>query len=288
MVGSTTGLLDLNLLAGTTVRPRMGTTENAADVRTLNNGLLNLQLLNGGTRSVVSFVPTAAYNNVEIRLTGVVSALNEINVFYVQQITARPTITGSDTVNVCSGQSATLNATVPAGNTVRWYSTATGGTPLATGASFNTPAITANTVYFAEAVSGTTNCPSETRVPVVVEVGLAEVTVTANSVTIPQGSTATFTVDNPNPALSYKWYDVPVGGTALFTGASFTTPALQSTTTYYVEATNATGCASAQRIAVVANVTITNPDVPCDIATTQVSNVSGLALAVLWITRVRR
>ncbi|WP_341838663.1 gliding motility-associated C-terminal domain-containing protein [Chitinophaga pollutisoli] len=277
VVGSTTGLLDLNLLAGTSVRPRMGTTENAADVRLLNSGLLNVQLLNGGTRSVVSFVPSAAYDNVEIRLTGVVSALNEINVFYVQQITARPAI-AADTVNVCSGQTATLNATVAAGNLVRWYSTPTGGTPLATGASFVTPAITANTVYYAEAVSGTTNCPSETRVPVVVEVGLADVTVTANSVTIPQGSTATFTVDNPNPALTYSWYDVPVGGTALFAGPSFTTPALQSTTTYYVEAMNATGCASAQRVAVVANVTITNPDVPCDIATTQVSNVNGICI----------
>ncbi|WP_126245856.1 Ig-like domain-containing protein [Chitinophaga rhizosphaerae] len=277
VVGSTTGLLDLNLLAGTTVRPRIGTTENTADVKTLNSGLLNLQLLNGGTRSVISFVPTAAFDNVEIRLTGVVSALNEINVFYVQQITARPTI-AADTVNVCSGQTATLNATVPAGNTVRWYSTATGGTPLATGASFVTPAISANTVYYAEAVSGTTNCPSETRVPVVVQVGLAEVTVTANSVTIPQGSTATFTVNSPNPALTYQWYDVPVGGTAIFTGPSFTTPALQSTTTYYVEATNATGCASAQRVAVVANVTITNPDVPCDVATTQVSSVNGICI----------
>ncbi len=277
VIGSTTGLLDLNLLAGTSVRPRMGATENAADVRTLNSGLLNLQLLNGGTQSVVSFVPSQVFNNVEIRLTGVVSALNEINVFYVQQITARPSI-AADTVNVCSGQTATLNATVPAGNTVRWYSTATGGAPLSTGASFTTPAITANTVYYAEAVSGTTNCPSETRVPVVVEVGLADVTVTANSVTIPQGSTATFTVDNPNVALTYKWYEVPVGGTAVFTGSSFTTPALQSTTTYYVEATNATGCASAQRVAVVANVTITNPDVPCDIATTQVSNVNGICI----------
>lgn len=32
-----------------------------------------------------------------------------------------------------------------------------------------------------------------------------------------------------------KWYDVPVGGTPLFTGASYTTPPLDATTTYYVE-----------------------------------------------------
>ncbi|RPD37963.1 gliding motility-associated C-terminal domain-containing protein [Chitinophaga barathri] len=277
VVGSTTGLLNLQLLGNVTIRPRNNGAEIAADVRPLNNGLLTLQLLDGGTRQVISFVPTGIFDEVEIRIAGVASALTEINVFYVQQITPRATL-ASDTVNVCSGSPAVLNANGPAGATFRWYDAPTGGTPLFTGATFSTPAITADAVYYVEAVSAGSTCPSEVRSPVFVKVGLPTVSVTANSVTIPQGGTATFNVNTPDTSLTYKWYDVPTGGTALFTGPGFTSQPLNATTTFYVEARNNSGCVSAQRIAVIANVVIANPDAPCDIATTQISNASGICL----------
>ncbi|GIV34565.1 MAG: hypothetical protein KatS3mg031_2100 [Chitinophagales bacterium] len=38
-------------------------------------------------------------------------------------------------------------------------------------------------------------------------------------------------------AYTYEWYDAPTGGNRLFTGSSFTTPVLDSSRTYYVEAT---------------------------------------------------
>ncbi|MGN6511836.1 MAG: immunoglobulin domain-containing protein, partial [Chitinophaga sp.] len=208
---------------------------------------------------------------------GIASALTEINVFYVQQITPRATL-AADTVNVCSGSPAVLNATGPAGATFHWYDAPTGGTPLFTGAAFTTPAVTADAVYYAEAVSAGSTCPSEVRSPAFVKVGLPTVSVTANSVTIPQGGTATFDVNTPDSTLTYKWYDAPAGGTLLFTGPSFTTAPLNATTTFYVEASNAGGCVSAQRIAVIANVVIADPDAPCDIATTQVSNANGLCI----------
>lgn len=277
VVGSTTGLLDLQLLGNVTIRPRNNGVENAADVRPLNNGLLNVQLLNGGTQQVVSFAPSAVFDEVEVRIAGVASALTEINVFYVQQITPRATL-ASDTVNVCSGSTAVLNANGPAGATFRWYDAPSGGTPLFTGATFTTPEITADAVYYVEAVSAGSTCPSEVRSPVFVKVGLPTVSVTANSVTIPQGGTATFNVNTPDSTLTYNWYNVPTGGTPLFTGPSFTTPALNATTTFYVEASNDSGCVSAQRIPVTANVVITDPDAPCDIATTQISNANGICL----------
>ena len=34
----------------------------------------------------------------------------------------------------------------------------------------------------------------------------------------------------------FKWYTAATGGTAFFTGASYTTPVLNATTTYYVSA----------------------------------------------------
>jgi hypothetical protein len=57
-----------------------------------------------------------------------------------------------------------------------------------------------------------------------------------------------------------NWFTASTGGASIGTGASFTTPSISATTTYYVSATNS-GCTSA-RTAVVAtvnqNVTLTS------------------------------
>ncbi|MFC6100210.1 Ig-like domain-containing protein [Olivibacter domesticus] len=57
-----------------------------------------------------------------------------------------------------------------------------------------------------------------------------------------EGGTATFTVPDPVPGLTYRWYSE--SNDLLYTGSSFTTPVLADTTTYYVETVNAAGCAS--------------------------------------------
>ncbi|MBU3659604.1 MAG: T9SS type A sorting domain-containing protein [Flavobacteriales bacterium] len=46
----------------------------------------------------------------------------------------------------------------------------------------------------------------------------------------------------PSGAISYSWFTTPFGGTAVHTGNNFITPTLNTTTTYYVEATYAGGC----------------------------------------------
>ncbi len=56
---------------------------------------------------------------------------------------------------------------------------------------------------------------------------------TVNLVAVPNGGSIT------------QWYDAPVGGNLLFTGSTFTTPALTSTTTYYAQARAAGGNVSA-------------------------------------------
>jgi len=53
---------------------------------------------------------------------------------------------------VCTEGTVDLAATGPAGATINWYDAATGGTVLATGATFTTPSITTTTTYYAEPV----------------------------------------------------------------------------------------------------------------------------------------
>ncbi|MFD2719065.1 T9SS type A sorting domain-containing protein [Hymenobacter monticola] len=72
---------------------------------------------------------------------------------------SNPTLASTNTpVSICAGSTATLTATAAAGASVRFFSTATGGTPLAstTAGSYTTPALTADATYYAEAFTGGT------------------------------------------------------------------------------------------------------------------------------------
>ena len=68
----------------------------------------------------------------------------------------------------------------------------------------------------------TTQIKSSTSVP------------TVTGTTICSGSTASLTATGSLESPGFKWYNVATGGKALYTGNSFTTPALITTTTYYV------------------------------------------------------
>jgi len=79
---------------------------------------------------------------------------------------APPTaVTPSSPVSVCTSDGKTpLNATVPAGNTINWYTVASGGSSIGnsvSGANFQVSAPTA-TVYYAEALNSN-GCVSSTR-----------------------------------------------------------------------------------------------------------------------------
>ncbi len=59
---------------------------------------------------------------------------------------------------------------------------------------------------------------------------------TANGVTINSGQTATLTASGAPAGATYRWFAAAAGGTPLASTASYTTPALTATTTFYVAA----------------------------------------------------
>lgn len=82
-----------------------------------------------------------------------------------------PVVTGT---TICEGSRATLTASKGStyaqsnGTTYKWYTTATGGTPVFTGSVFNTPYLNTNTTYYVESsISGNA---SPARTPVTVSV----------------------------------------------------------------------------------------------------------------------
>jgi gliding motility-associated-like protein len=172
----------------------------------------------------------------------------------VNAIPTAPVVANS-TQTICPGQTATFTATAVTGVTVNWYTTSTGGTPIATGNSFITPALSANTTYYAEAVSGATcTSPARTLVTATISTLPATPVITTPNPTICDGANAVLAVDNPVSGVTYNWYGTATGGTLLATGTNFTSPALHSNTSYYVEAVNSTGCSSTARAQ--ANVTV--------------------------------
>jgi gliding motility-associated-like protein len=188
-------------------------------------------------------------------------------------------VLAANNVTICDGDVAVLSIGIAgAGNTYNWYTTATGGTPVFTGLNFTTPVLHANTIYYAEAVNAT-GCPSGTRTQANVTVvpKPADPVLAVNNATINAGQTATINVSNAQTGITYKWFTSAVATTPIFTGNPYTTPALFSTTTYYVAAENNTGCQSANRTAITINVTI-DTNSPCTFANTQSSNVNGICV----------
>jgi parallel beta-helix repeat protein len=65
-----------------------------------------------------------------------------------------PVLTGTAGNTRCGTGTTTLSATASPGSTVKWYASATGGVPLATGSTFTTPVVSGNTTFYAAAALG--------------------------------------------------------------------------------------------------------------------------------------
>ncbi len=167
-----------------------------------------------------------------------------------------PSVTGGSTCN--SSASITLTASGASNGDYRWYTSASGGTPIAgeVNSTFTTPVISATTIWYVSIVQG--SCEStRTAVTATVNAGSTPPTVSGQS----RCGTGTVLLSASGGINGqYRWYTTSTGGTALTgeTNSTFTTPALSTTTSYFVSI-NYGSCESA-RVEIVA--TITSPGTP--------------------------
>ena len=138
-------------------------------------------------------------------------------------------------VTRCSTGVVTLTATAP--ELISWYSSSSGGLPLATGTTFTTPSIATSRTYYLE--NGTTCISSRISVQAIVVQQLASPVLISSSLC----GSGTVTL-NATSSGAVSWFGASSGGVALGTGLSFTTPSISTTTTYYAEAYN--GCVSSR------------------------------------------
>ncbi|MGC8724815.1 MAG: carboxypeptidase regulatory-like domain-containing protein, partial [Acidobacteriota bacterium] len=204
------------------------------------NGNFTISGLANGTYTLTpsltgyTFSPTSASETINgANITG-------INFAASAAICTAPSITTQpQSQTISSGQSASLSVTASGTPPLsyQWYQGTSGDVtdPIAgaTAATFTTPALTATTSYWVQISNNCCAAPSITTQP--------------QSSTITSGASATLSVvASGGTPLSYQWYQGASGDTSNpisgATAASFTTPALNATTTYWVQVSN--GCGS--------------------------------------------
>lgn len=173
----------------------------------------------------------------------------------------------STTIN--SGQTATLTVVASGADplTYQWYRGSSGdsSTPVGTNsASFTTPVLTATTSYWVKVTNSENLTGASSSTATVTVRQPAAITTHPASTSIVAGETATLTVEASGFApLTYQWYEGTSGVTTTPVGtnaASFTTPALPVTTSYWVKVTNIANSAGA--LSNTATVTTTQPLTP--------------------------
>jgi gliding motility-associated-like protein len=141
-----------------------------------------------------------------------------------------PTITSTSSTTVCNAGTATLGATASAG-TINWYKASTGGAPLGSGTTFTTPSINTTTTYYVDAIAS--GCTSQTRTAVTATVNEPPTVSSTTPSSVCGAGTVTLEADSSSGNIN--WYDSLTGGSSLSSGNSFTTPTIDTTTTYYAE-----------------------------------------------------
>ncbi|MBI2283334.1 MAG: Ig-like domain-containing protein, partial [Bacteroidetes bacterium] len=212
--------------------------------------------LNTTTGATVQASPltTTAYT-----ITGTVSATGCVNTATLTlTINPLPTIAGvTGNLTICSGLTTTLTASSGATSpTYKWYTAASGGTLLYTGAAYTTAALNSTTHFYVD-VTSEAGCVAASRTEVTVTVNpTPTISGVTGTLTICSGLTTTLTASSGAASPTYHWYTAASGGSLLYTGAVYTTNALTTTTSFYVDVTSDAACVSVSRTAVTVTVNV--------------------------------
>ncbi len=161
----------------------------------------------------------------------------------------RPTLGPQPDVTICQGEPVTLTVDLlPSSNIlVRWFTTPTGGVPVAEGKTHPPATLAVSTTFYLEATDITTGCVGASRTTLFVRVVDRPLPPVAPSVAACDGEPVTLKAEQV-AGLNYRWYDAASGGNQLGNGAGFIPPPPTGTATFYVESIDAaTGCVSASR-----------------------------------------
>jgi hypothetical protein len=148
----------------------------------------------------------------------------------------------------CGPGAVTLYAEANIG-TIRWYAFSDADTAIATGTMFITSMLEASTLYYVDAISDGCVTPERSAITARI-IDLPQITGIFNGSRCGPGEVTLSAIADPG---SINWYTSPEGDTAVASGSIFTTHLLDSTTTFYAEASNQ-GCITPVRTEILATI----------------------------------
>lgn len=275
-------LLSLSVLPAISVVTYKGSTSNN-DLTILTSSLISLELLSDNSAAILSYVPTAQFDGVEVRLnSGLVGALTSVNLNYAQRIVAAPAV-DVNVASACQGSSAVLSVKNPAaGVTYKWYLATQYQTGM-DGATFNTPTTLTAGVYNYFVTATLNGCESQpTKVVVtILSAPLPPVPAVGNPATTCFGTPVTLAVQQV-AGVNYKWYNT-AGDILTINSNTYTTSASLAVGTYdfFVEAISGTTCASTTKTKITLTVasSATAADIQVDGSTSVCSATSATLTA---------
>jgi len=131
----------------------------------------------------------------------------------------------------CGAGTVELNATASAGATIQWYAAATGGTALATGNTYTTPALSATTSYYITAKTGTCESSPRQEIKAIIKQAASVDTIAADLTAAP---TVAFQAVNPQNVTTYAWSFGSGGSTSALQNPTFVYPTSSSAQNYTV------------------------------------------------------
>ena len=184
-------------------------------------------------------------------------------------------ITGTTPGGHCGAGTVTLGATARTRDTLNWYPSASGGTPIGTGNTYATPLLSATTIYYV-AASADGVCES-TRVPVMATIHSfppATVTAGGNIIITPSGDITTCASDsvlftaNAGMGYTYQWQR---NGNDI-NGAVQQEYAARESGRYKVVVTDTNGCSSTSAEENVIIYSLPQPDIRVNGASLETDN----------------
>jgi len=195
-------------------------------------------------------------------------------------------ITETTVAAICGPGSLTLEA-IPSDGTVVWFDVATGGAALGTGLSFITPVINSTKTYYA--LASVDGCLEGQREAVVATIKTVPTITSITGDLVCENGSGILSAEASNGLV--RWFDQASGGTILSNGNSFTTPTLNTATTYYVEA-EFNNCISAVRTPVILEVQYTEGPIStplqtfCDLEDARLSNLVVTGSNIAWYSEI--
>lgn len=199
---------------------------------------MSLSSIDGQVRGTNGYVTGGVQNQFAYSLDGTTFTLIGLPLSVTVNNSALPTTD-------LSGITALQN--IAAGTTVTFRFYASGQTTTGGWGFTSASATTENLVVGGTSVAAGAPCPTL-------------VAPTATGASICSNSSASLTATSAQTGSILKWYDVATGGSSLFTGSSFTTPVLSTTTSYWVQ-DSVSGCPAGPRTEVVVTISGTAPTV---------------------------